>query len=69
VAAETLCRALDLGPLFDRMPTGLLQMVGETDWQLSRGERSRLHIARALWQGAALIILDESFAALDPETF
>jgi ABC-type multidrug transport system fused ATPase/permease subunit len=50
------------------MPAGLLQMVGETGWQLSHGERSRLYIARALLQGAALIILDESFAALDPET-
>lgn len=47
---------------------GLLQMVGETGWQLSQGERSRLYIARALLQGADVIVLDESFAALDPET-
>jgi ABC-type multidrug transport system fused ATPase/permease subunit len=50
------------------MPAGLLQMVGETGWQLSHGERSRLYIAHALLQGAALIVLDESFAALAPET-
>ena len=50
------------------MPAGLLQIVGETGWQLSHGERSRLYIARALLQGAAVLILDESFAALDPET-
>ena len=67
-AAETLCRALDLGPLLDRMPGGLWQMIGETGWQLSHGERSRLYIARALLQGAAVLILDESFAALDPAT-
>jgi len=67
-AAETLCRALDLGPLLDRMPGGLWQMIGETGWQLSHGERSRLYIARALLQGAAMLILDESFAALDPAT-
>ena len=67
-AAEALCRALDLGPLLDRMPAGLWQIVGETGWQLSHGERSRLYIARALLQGAAVLILDESFAALDPET-
>jgi ATP-binding cassette subfamily B protein len=41
-------------------------MVGEGGWQLSHGERSRLYIARALLQQADLIILDESFAALDP---
>jgi ATP-binding cassette subfamily B protein len=49
------------------MPSGLLQMVGEGGWQLSHGERSRVFIARALLQNADLIILDESFAALDPE--
>jgi ATP-binding cassette subfamily B protein len=67
-AAETVCRELGLGGLLDRMPAGMLQMVGETGWQLSHGERSRLYIARALLQGADLVILDESFAALDPET-
>jgi ATP-binding cassette subfamily B protein len=45
----------------------LLQTVGETGWQLSHGERSRLYMARALLQRADLVILDESFAALDPE--
>lgn len=66
--AEEICRELGLGDLLDRMPAGLLQMVGETGWQLSHGERSRLFIARALLQRASMIILDESFAALDPET-
>ena len=50
------------------MPSGLQQVVGETGWQLSHGERSRLYIARALLQNAELVVLDESFAALDPET-
>ncbi len=66
--AEAVCRELGLGDVLERMPAGLLQMVGETGWQLSHGERSRLFIARALLQGAELIVLDESFAALDPET-
>ena len=42
-------------------------MIGETGWQLSHGERSRLYIARALMQDADVLIFDESFAALDPE--
>jgi ATP-binding cassette subfamily B protein len=67
-AAQTICRALGLGPLLERMPAGLQQMVGETGWQLSHGERGRLYVARALLQGADLVILDESFAALDPQT-
>ncbi|MCC6508243.1 MAG: ABC transporter ATP-binding protein [Pirellulaceae bacterium] len=67
-AAEQLCRKLDLGPLIDRMPGGLLQMVGETGWQLSHGEKSRLFLARALLQQADVVLLDETFSALDPET-
>jgi len=65
--ADAICRELGLGDLLDRMPAGMLQMVGETGWQLSHGERSRLYVARALLQQAELVVLDESFAALDPE--
>ncbi|WP_437722547.1 ATP-binding cassette domain-containing protein [Sorangium sp. So ce861] len=66
--AEEICHELGLGELLGRMPAGLEQVVGETGWQLSHGERSRLYIARALLQGAEVVVLDESFAALDPET-
>ena len=45
-----------------------MQMVGETGWQLSQGERSRLFLARALLHHTDLVILDESFATLDPQT-
>ena len=65
--AESICRELGLGPLLEKMPAGMLQMVGESGWQLSHGERSRLYIARALLQGSDVLIFDESFAALDPE--
>jgi ATP-binding cassette subfamily B protein len=65
--AEAVCRELGLGDLLDRMPGGIMQMVGETGWQLSQGERSRVFLARALLQKPELVLLDESFAALDPE--
>jgi ATP-binding cassette subfamily B protein len=68
VEAQKLCEELGLGPLIARMPGGLMQYVGETGWQLSHGERSRIFLARALLQNAHLTVLDESFAALDPET-
>ncbi len=66
--AEQLCRELGLGDILDRMPSGLHQVIGETGWQLSHGERSRLFLARALLQRAQVVILDESFGALDPWT-
>jgi ATP-binding cassette subfamily B protein len=66
--ARALCEELGLGDLLARMPLGLDQQVGETGWQLSHGEKSRIFMARALLQNAPLTILDESFAALDPET-
>jgi ATP-binding cassette subfamily B protein len=66
--ATEICRALGLGDLLERMPAGLMQMVGDSGWRLSHGERSRMFMARALLQDASLLILDESFAALDPRT-
>jgi len=64
--ADAVLRELGLGPTLDRMPSGLLQTIGETGWQLSHGERSRLYLARALLQNPDILILDESFAQLDP---
>lgn len=67
-AADTVCRQLGLGPLLDRMPAGLHQLVGETGWRLSHGERSRVFLARALLKRRAeLVVLDESFGALDAQ--
>jgi ATP-binding cassette subfamily B protein len=66
--ALQVCIALGLEDLIARMPAGLFQQVGECGWQLSHGERSRVFLARALLQGAEVIIMDESFGALDPVT-
>lgn len=66
--AQAVCDELGLAPLLERMPSGMQQRVGESGWELSHGEQSRLFLARALLQRAEVVILDESFAALDPET-
>jgi ATP-binding cassette, subfamily B, bacterial len=66
--AQQVCGELGLLPLLERMPAGILQPVGDMGWQLSHGERSRLFVARALLQEADVVILDEGFGALDPES-
>lgn len=68
-ACDEVLRGLGLADLVRRMPAGTGQMLGESGWQLSHGERSRLYVARALLQDAELVVLDESFGALDPATF
>lgn len=66
--AQAICREAGLGELLDRMPAGLNQIVGEGGWQLSHGEKSRIYLVRALLQAPQLLILDESFGALDAES-
>jgi ATP-binding cassette subfamily B protein len=65
--AIDVCKQLGLGELLDRMPAGIFQMVGETGWQLSHGERNRVFLARTILQNEGLTILDESFEPLDSE--
>ena len=67
-AATAVCRELGLGPVLERLPSGLETRVGEAGWELSEGEASRVCVARALLQEPEMLILDESLAPLDPES-
>ncbi len=63
--ALSVVRALGLDSLLERMPAGMMQMVGEGGWSLSQGEKARLFIARGILQRARLLIADEVLSPLD----
>lgn len=50
------------------LPAGYQTLIGDRGLFLSRGERQRLQIARALIKDAPVVILDEPTASMDPAT-
>ncbi|MBM4344265.1 MAG: ABC transporter ATP-binding protein [Deltaproteobacteria bacterium] len=51
-----------------RMPKGLDTVVGERGLLLSGGQRQRTQLARALYRGGRLLVLDDVLSAVDHDT-
>jgi ABC-type multidrug transport system fused ATPase/permease subunit len=62
-----VCRVVRLDEVISRLPQGIETRVGERGGGLSGGQRQRIGIARALYKGGNLLILDEATNALDAE--
>ena len=51
----------------EELPEGYDTVVSEAGGSLSRGERQRISIARAILKDIPVILLDEATASPDPE--
>ena len=71
LAREAVKRAVDdacLTRVVESRVCGLSAAVGRAGTPLSRGERQRVDLARALAGDPAILILDEPFSSIDDET-
>jgi ATP-binding cassette, subfamily B, bacterial PglK len=68
VRLEEAIRAAQLTEVVANLPKGVKTKVGERGIKLSGGQRQRVGIARAIYHGREILVLDEATAALDSET-
>lgn len=52
----------------NELPSGVETMLGEKGSGLSEGQMQRLAVARAVYSGSPVLLLDECTSALDPKT-
>jgi ABC-type bacteriocin/lantibiotic exporter with double-glycine peptidase domain len=62
------CKAAEIHDVIEKLPQGYQTPLGEHGIGLSGGQRQRIAIARALYKGSPLLVLDEATNALDPDT-
>ncbi|OAA36693.1 ABC transporter, transmembrane domain, type 1 [Beauveria brongniartii RCEF 3172] len=65
---KRVVHACDLEEDFARMPDGDQTVIGSRSITLSGGQKQRIALARAIFAGQDLIILDDTLSALDAST-
>ncbi len=63
-----MIKKVDLEYLLDRYPDGLDHRMGQAGQTLSGGEKQKIALARIELYQPDVVILDETFANLDPPT-
>jgi len=59
------CQITGADEVIERMPSGFNTRIGTYGGELSRGEKQRITLARALLKNAPILILDEATASID----
>ena len=60
-----VCQMTGADEVIERLPKGFNTQIGEYGGELSRGEKQRITLARALLKDAPILILDEATASID----
>ncbi len=65
---EPVLEMAHITPLIRKLPKGMQTVIGEKGYKVSGGERQRIGLARALFKGSNILILDEATSHLDSKT-
>jgi ABC-type multidrug transport system fused ATPase/permease subunit len=62
------CRTAGVDQIIERLPNGYETRLSDFAAELSRGEKQRITLARALLKQSRILVFDEATASIDPES-